>query len=205
MPFVPAPNTLEARLRYNLGTQLIENTLYFQGSAGVTTTLANTLGTNLITWWNTNFKAATSNLMALLQVYITDLTFQNSFTVSVTAGLPSVGTSIVEALPFNCAMCISFRSNNRGRSGRGRNYVAGLTENDQAGSTIVAGRVNGAVTAYTALIGAGTFTAGLQFVIVSRFNGGIPRAQALVQPVTNVLSVDSIIDSQRRRLPGRGR
>jgi hypothetical protein len=205
VPFVPAPNTLEARLRYNIGTQLIENTLYFQGSAGVTTTLANTLGTNLITWWNTNFKASTTNLMALDQVYLTDLTFQNSFTVSVTAGLPSVGTSAIEALPFNCALCISFRTNNRGRSGRGRNYVSGLTENDQAASVIAAGRVSAAVTAYTALIGAGTFTPGLQWCVVSRFNGGIPRAQALVQPITNVLAVDNVIDSQRRRLPGRGR
>lgn len=205
MPFVAAPNTLEARLRYNIGTQLIENTLYFQGSAGVTPTLATTLGNNLIGWWNTNFKTATTNAMALDQVYITDLTSQTSFTVSVVTGLPSVGGSSTDALPFNCAMCISFRTDHRGRSGRGRNYVAGLTEADQIASVITSTRVSAAVAAYTTLKGAGTFTPGLEWVVVSRFSGGVPRAQALVQPITTVLAVDSIIDSQRRRLPGRGR
>jgi hypothetical protein len=205
MTFVPAANTLEARMRFVWGTQLAENTLYFQGSAGVTTTLATTLGNNLINWWNTHFKAPSPTNFGLNQVYITDLTSQTSFTVTVTTGLPSLGSSTVESLPFNCAMCISFRSANRGRSGRGRNYVGGLTEADQASSVIVSSRVTGAVTSYQQLIGAGTFTPGLQFVIVSRFQNKLPRPSALVQPVINVLAVDSIIDSQRRRLQGRGR
>lgn len=205
MPFVPAANTLEARMRYTWGSQLVENTLYFQGSAGVTPALATTLGNNLIGWWNTNFKTPASNLLSLVQVYITDLSTATSFTVSVVTGLPSAGGSAVESLPFNCALCISFRTGNRGRSGRGRNYVPGLTEADQAASVVIASRVSGAVTAYTTLVGAGTFTPGLQFCVVSRFSNHAPRISALVQPVTTVLAVDSIIDSQRRRLQGRGR
>lgn len=205
MAFVPAANTLEARLRYNWGTQLVENTLYFEGSAGVTTILASTLGNNLINWWNTNFKANATTILTLTQVYITDLTAQDSFTVSVTTGLPSSGTSISESLPFNCAFCISFRTAFRGRSGRGRNYVPGLTEGDQSGSIVTSARSTALVNAYALLIGAGTFTPGLQWVVVSRFTNKLPRPQALVRPIMNVLAVDSIMDSQRRRLQGRGR
>jgi len=99
MAFIPAPNVLQARMRYNWGAQLIENTLYFVGSAGVTVALANSLGAALVTWWNTNFKPITSNLMALDQVYISDLTADNSFTVAYSTGLPLVGTNATEALP----------------------------------------------------------------------------------------------------------
>lgn len=205
MPFVPASNTLQARLHFNWGTQQIENSLYFQGSAGVTPALATSLGTALVSWWSTNFRANTSNLMALNNINITDLTAENSFVVVHQTGLPLVGQDTAEALPFNCAFCVSLRSANRGRSGRGRNYIAGLTETKQAASVIDATLRTNIVAAYNLLVGAGTFVPGLQLVIVSRFHLGLPRAAALVQPVTTVLSVDSTMDSQRRRLPGRGR
>lgn len=205
MPFVPAANTLEARLRFVLDGQIAENVIYFQGSAGVTPALATTLGGALVTWWNTRFKADSGNLMALLEVYMTDLSFATSFTVSYVTGLPSTGTSASPTLPNNVAMCVTFRTGNRGRSGRGRNYVMGLTETDVTGNTISAGRASNAAAAYTALIGAGTFVAGLQWVVVSRFTGGAPRGAALVQPITTALLVNNVVDSQRRRLPGRGR
>lgn len=205
MPFVPAANTLQAELRFDYGSQKCENVLYFQGSAGVTPALASSLGGQLVSWWNTNFKAASPTIMVLREVYITDLTTATSFTVSHTNLLPSAGTSAVDPLPFNCAHCVSFRTAGRGRSARGRNYVMGLSDSEAAASVISTTRVNLDVAAYQQLVGAGTFVAGLQFVVVSRFSGGLPRGSALVQPITAVLSVDSTIDSQRRRLPGRGR
>lgn len=205
MTFVPAPNVLQAELRFTLGTNKCENVLYFQGSAGVTPVLAQTLGNNLIGWWNTNIKPDSSNIASLNEVYITDLSNQTSFTVSVTTGLPSVGTNGGDAIPYNCAICISFRTGNRGRSGRGRNYVGGIPETQVSGSAIDAARLGRTVAAYQSLIGAGTFTPGLQWVVVSRFTNNAPRGVALVQPITTALSVDNIIDSQRRRLSGRGR
>jgi|SRR5215831_11988719 len=203
-PFVPAPNTLQARMRYVQFGQITENTLYFEGSAAVDVPLATTLGNNLIGWWVTHFQAQASNQFALLQVYITDLTTQTSFTVAVTTGLPATGASTVEALPNNVAFCVSFRSRNRGRSSRGRNYVGGLTEADTNASQMIASRASSIVASYQVLIGAGTFTPGLELVVVSRFTNKNPRPSALIQPVIAILAVDNIVDSQRRRLPGRG-
>lgn len=205
MPFVPAANTLLAELRYTYGSVKMENTLYFQGSAGVTPALGITLGNALISWWNAHFKAPSPTAFSLVEVHVTDLSTQTSFTESVTTGLPSAGSSTVDGLPFNVAFCISFRTANRGRSGRGRNYVAGLTEADTQYSTIISTRRAAIVSAYLLLVGAGTFVAGLQWVVVSRFSGGAPRLNALVQPITTAFAVDDITDSQRRRLPGRGK
>jgi hypothetical protein len=204
MPFVPVPNTLQAELRFLWEGQRVENTLYFEGSAGVSPSLATDLGDALIGWWDTNFKALTTDTMSLEEVYLTDLTSATSFTVSDTSGLPLAGTNVSDSSPNNVAHCVSFRTAQRGRSGRGRNYVGGITEADLDGSVISALARAAHVVAYDILVGAGAFVPGLQWVVVSRFTGGAPRTTGLAIPITNVLSVDAIVDSQRRRLPGRG-
>lgn len=205
MPYVPAPNVVQAELRYLYSIQKLENVIYFVGSAGITTTLMTTLGNNLINWWNVNFKPLVSTQLSLSEVYLTDLTTQTSPTVSVVTGLPSAGVDGGEPMPFNVAYCISFRTAGRGRSARGRNYVTGMTENDVSGNSIVGSFRDAAVAAYNLLVGAGTFTAGLQWCVVSRIHDNAPRAVALVQPITSVVTIDLVVDSQRRRLPGRGR
>lgn len=205
MPFVPAQNTCMAELRMILSTQKVENTLYFQASAGMTPALMTSLGTALITWWSNQMSPLLSNFLSLTEVYLTDLTTQTSPTVSVTAGLPIAGTDASEPLPFNVAYCLSFRTAGRGKASRGRNYICGWTEGDNLRSDLLAGNITAITSAYTLLVGAGTFVPGLQWVVVSRFLNNAPRATALVQPITNVLGVDSTLDSQRRRLPGRGR
>ena len=52
--------------------------------------------------------------------------------------------------------------------------------------------------------------AGYTWVVASRFSGvdaegdPIPRAAGITTPITTVLIVDNLVDSQRRRLSGRG-
>jgi hypothetical protein len=48
-------------------------------------------------------------------------------------------------------------------------------------------------------------TAGYNLVVLSRIQDGVPRDLALAQTVTSILTTDLFIDSQRRRLTGRGR
>lgn len=194
-----------AELRFLASTQRVENTLYFQGSAAITTTLMTTLGNNLANWWAVNFKTRTSTAVTLNEIYLTDLTTESSPTVSVTTGLPNAGTDAAESMPFSVTFCYSFRTNGRGKSSRGRNYVVGLTEGNVLGNSISGSYSSAGLAAYQQLIGAGIFTPGLIWCVVSRFHQGLPRAVALVQPITSVVMVDQVVDSQRRRLPGRGR
>jgi len=205
VPFVPAPNTLMAELRGLCEGSRMESTVYFVGSAGVTPTLATTLAANLVGWWGASYKPNVASTFSLTEVFVTDLTTATSFTVSYTVGLPSAGTGVGDQLPANVSLCVSLRTANRGKSGRGRNYAFPTVETNATASFFTAGYTNNVVAAYNLLAGAGTFTAGLQLVVVSRFTGGVPRAVALIQPVTTCLSVNNNCDSMRRRLPGRGR
>jgi hypothetical protein len=205
MPFVAAPNTIMAEMRMLIGVNRLENVLYFQGSAGVNTTLMTTLGNNLANWWDASLTPQLSTQLQLVEVYLTDLTTQTSPTVSIPKAPPLTGNNAADLLPNNVALCVSFRTNGRGKSARGRNYVPGLVETEVSGSIVASTTTTPVVAAYNALKGAGTFTAGLEWVVVSRFHDNAPRTVALVQPITSVVLVDSVVDSQRRRLPGRGR
>ncbi len=205
MAFVPAPNTLMAELRYVAEGSRWENTLYFTGSAGVTPTLATTLAAALVAWWNASYKPLVASTVSLSEVFITDLTTATSFTVSYVTGLPSVGTAVGDQLPGNCSLCVSLRTANRGKSGRGRNYTVGPVDTAATASFFTTAYANAVIAAYTLFVGAGTFVAGLQFCVVSRFTNNAPRAVALIQPITSCLSTNNNVDSQRRRLPGRGR
>lgn len=204
MPYVPVPDTLQAELRFTWAGQQVENTLYFTGSAGVTPSLATDLGDALIGWWTGQFAPIMSNTLTLVEVFLTDLTTNTSFTVSDTSGLPVTGASTTDSEPNNVSLCVSFRTVQRGRSGRGRNYVPGLTEAQVNGNVVGATTISDITGAYSILLGAGSFVAGLQWVVVSRFHNGVERTTGLAIPITTVLVVDNIVDSQRRRLPGRG-
>lgn len=194
-----------AELRFIKEAQRIENTLYFTGSAQPDSVLAGQLATALVTWWTNNIRLFVSSDMTLTEVFITDISSQEGFTLSHVVSPPLAGTAIGESLPSNVALCISFRTAFRGRSGRGRNYVAGCTEANCAGSFFSTAYVNAMVSAYGLLMGAGNFVPGLGWTIVTRHFNGQPRPIGLSRTVTAVLSVNNSCDSQRRRLPGRGR
>lgn len=211
MPFVPATNTIECELRYEQDDQQLENTLYFHLATPWSVPTIQTHGTELISWWATEIAPQTSVNVVLREVYITDLTTVSAPAVSVVPLLLTQGTRAVPALPNNVSLVTSFRTDSRGRSFRGRNYFVGLCEDQVDENTVDPGVLTALVAAYNDLLPGGALTRGV-WSVVSRFSGvdpvthdPIPRAAAVVTPITTVVIVDDTIDSQRRRLPGRGR
>lgn len=204
MPYVPAPDVALAELQMSIDGQIVENTLYFQASAGLDLALMDDLANALATWWEDFMAPGLTSSLSLTGVGVTDLTTNTSPGIfhPVVPNVPGEGGS--PALPNNVALCVSFRSAFRGRSARGRNYVVGLQENQVIMSHVDTGVSDFFITAYQQLQGAGDFVPGLQWGVLSRFSGGVPRVTALFRPIIAVTVVDDTIDSQRRRLPGRG-
>jgi hypothetical protein len=108
-------------------------------------------------------------------------------------------------VPNNVALCLSFRSSGRGRSSRGRNYISGFPEGYVSGNDIDTTLADALVVAYEELKDAATFTDDWTWIVYSRFQNGNARPEALIAPVDAVVLTDYTVDSQRRRLPGRGR
>lgn len=203
MPFVPVARTMMAELRGILDGQRVENTLYFRTPADPTLADAAALADALEAWWQGVFPNWLTTQFQLREIYITSLISPTAFTYSMTPGTPNTGVNTTEAVPNSVALCVSFRTEQRGRSARGRNYVAGLDGSYLTLNTWTAGIITAVQTAYQSLIGVAA-DAGAEWVVVSRYTNNAPRTLGQALPVINATIVDNIADSQRRRLPGRG-
>jgi hypothetical protein len=203
MAFIPVENTVQVELRFILHGQKCENTLYFHNQDGVSIAAMDQLADDINAWLVPTYMGMLPSSTSLAEVYITDLTTDTSPTVSNTDEAGALGSYTTSpALPGNATVTVSFRTNGRGRGSRGRNYIVGLGEDSVVGNTINPALKTAVENAYLALLP--EISTGWQWCVVSRFLDGAPRAEGLVQMVTNVIVVDPYVDSQRRRLTGRG-
>lgn len=211
MPFVPVANTVEVEIRMELDNQQVENTLYFSSGSPPEPGSMTTLGNDVLDWWVDNIKPLCTNALTLREIVVTDLTTNIGPQVTVPAVPFTTGSLIGDYLPANVSLAISFRTNNRGRSFRGRNYVVGLNESQVTGNEVQPVPVGAYQDAYGLLLNA-PFQPTWQWSVVSRYSGvnpttgaPIPRTEGVSTPITAVTVVDPVVDSQRRRLPGRGK
>jgi hypothetical protein len=211
MSFVPMANTAQFELRMLQDTQKIENTLMFGRGFPITTAQMNAFSIVLANWWATFVSVYTSTAVQLNEIYSTDLTTAIAPTNSYVPPTTIAGADTSPPLPNNVSLCASFRTANRGRSFRGRNYVAGLCHANVTANTVGASTVAAVLAAYNQLLTIGTAT-GWSWYVVSRFSGvnpttrqPIPRSVGIRTLISSVVIVDPTVDNQQRRLPGRGR
>lgn len=210
MPFVPVPNTLAVDVLFLLDGQRMENTLYFEKADGWT-------GAQIADWLDQLRVLIASDLMPFLATAIqflelvgrlldtaTSIGLSVPITPTVTGGVSE------EPMPNNVAYTISFKTGLSGRSFRGRNYIGGLPNTAITGNNIEAGTRTGLLDYYTTLQALADSN-GTPWVVVSRFSGvdpvtgaPIPRVTGVTTPILTVSTFDMTVDSQRRRLPGRG-
>lgn len=210
MPFVPVENTVLAELRYTYHGQKVENTLWFLGDDPPDVANMTSLGASLVDWWSGGLQTLQNLAVSLREIVITDMTSNTGPQVTYIGALPLDGDVTEEALPQNDTLCISFRTDNRGRSFRGRNFFVGLSRTQYIDNDATSGFIDSYTLAYEGLLGGGA-TAGWNWVVASRFSGidpttskPIPRVAGITTLITAVTVVDTTLDSQRRRLPGRG-
>lgn len=209
MPFVPVENTVMAELRYTWDNEPVENTLYFRSADAPSAASMLALGNAIITWWGVSLQSSIADVVEFREVYLTDLTTATGPAVTANTGLPLLGSANNEPVPSNVAPCISFRTDMRGRSFRGRNYLIGLPGDSVDSNTINATYLSDMVAAYQDLM---ALVASVDFVwvVVSRYSGSTivdgkkvptPRTAGIATEVTTVVFTDNIVDSQRGRLP----
>lgn len=205
MVFIPTPDTVTASMRYLWEGQQVENTLSVYRAEGWTEVLQEQLGNILINWRTTQLRTLQASTLSMIECYVVDQSADDApaVTVPVPTG-DQPGTGSTPALPNNVTWAVQFRTAFRGRSGRGRNYALGLMEGQVLGSNLGIATANAYTDAYDAMSGD---LEGLdaQHVIISKYENGAERPTGLVRLVTAYAFADLVIDSQRRRLPGRGK
>jgi hypothetical protein len=211
MPFVPVPNTALVEIRYESQGQQVENTLWFELDTAPAPPALSDLADAVGAWWRTEAKPLTSSRVEVREYVATSQVSSTAPQVSIAGSILDVGGNTPNAMPLGTTFVVSFRTDLRGRSFRGRNYIVGLTEDQVDGNSLEDGVAEQWRLAYAALVGAAD-DIGWTWVVVSRFSGvdpithhPIPRAAGVTTPITSIVVVDNFVDSQRRRLSGRGR
>lgn len=202
MAFIPVPDVAMVELVFRQDGQVCENTLYFQGAASWDATNLTTLAEEVRDWWIAGPRLDTSDTVGLTSVKATSLASQSAPGVEVTDLLPADGTEVSPPLPNNVTQAVTFVTALRGRSYRGRNYRVGLTEAMVVANQVDVGYTTSWVGFYQTLDTDVTVNSA-QHVVVSRYENNVPRATGVATPVVSY-KADRVIDSQRRRLPGRG-
>jgi hypothetical protein len=203
MGFVPATNVMKCELVFYREGDFFENTLYFKKNAAIVGSDFDLMGDFLRDWWTGYMDSLISSSVSLNKILLADLTLENGIGYEYRDSLPANGQAVGNPLPANCAIAVKFSTGYRGRSYRGRNYIGGLLDTAADSSVIVTAVGQDIVDAYALFIENATIS-DFTWSVVSRIGNGVERSQAVVTPVLTV-SVDPVMDSQRRRLPGRGR
>lgn len=207
MQFIPIPKVAQVSIRGTIEQSQIQNSLYFLYQPGaITLDLLELLAIAIEDWWTLQAKPVLQIEYSYREVYAVDLTSQTGPAATSSASAGWVGTRAAGgACPPNVTIAVSFRTGQRGRSYRGRNFWPTIGKSDVVGSQLSQPVIDLIESVYDDILPfGGALPAGWLWVVASRFSNKQPRVQGVALEVQDVLIVDRTVDSQRRRLPGRG-
>lgn len=204
MAFQPAPNVAKVTLTFKQGEQVAQNIMHVHTGNSWTTEHLENLCALFYAWWSTTLRPYVSTGVTLESIVARDLTEEFDDEVTHAGTFPLAGTLASPVLPFNSTPVISWRSGLTGRSTRGRTYHVGISEAQVAGGTldsVAQAALQGAYEDLMEQISADSEP--WQLGVLSRVQNGTPLTEAILYAFLSVI-VDDAMDSQRRRLPGRG-
>jgi len=202
LAFIPATNGLFLCFDFSQNGQQWQFCLGFRKVAGsITTGDLGDVAAAAAGWWTAHFKARLDDSVTLVKTVATDQTYEGAPSSEVLVG--TAGTLGGGTEPINAALVMSFRTLLRGRSFRGRAYISGATTGVVVtGVDFDATWVSDVANDFVTL--AGLISAlGFDQVVISRYHALAPRVTAVMTVVDSIVT-DTVINSQRRRLAGRG-
>lgn len=204
-PFIPAPNCASVELIYLAAGQIIENTFHVQKSSPYSFADLQALRGLFNTWDQTTVSGIRASTTVLTRIRTKSLDASNGDTEDYTLPVPRAGSAGAAALPLNVTFCLRCITNSAGRSYRGRIYFAGIPSN-YLGATIneISASWANTMVSYLTNFKATLLAAGHTMVVVSYRNNKAWRTTAAATAITQWGYADLYLDSQRRRLSGRG-
>jgi len=201
-PFIPAPNTARVRMVYSYLGQELQNVWYFQGDAPLLAADLSGLVDEIHTAWAATMKGHLTTGTELLFIEATALDSDSA--PQVTLPVNESGVIAGPAYPGSVTLAIKFGSGTSGRSARGRMYWPGMAESQASGNQVLDAVVTAMVSDVSTLFDDVLTATGLTHVITSYCHDKAWRTTAVNFPVITYLATDKNVDSQRRRLAGRG-
>lgn len=204
MAFQPAPGVARLETVYAIPGGIAENVFHIKTTDDWSAEFLESLCTTFEEWWRAEMKPIQSQDISLTTIKARDLTteFASYFELPVTTD--NDGDIASPVMPGNVTASIKWTTGLTGRSTRGRTYHIGLAESQCAGSEITSGQRTAMLAAYDALEGYLTAEEpGWTMAVLSRVQNGATLPEAIAYEITG-MALDVFLDSQRRRLSGRG-
>lgn len=202
--YIPATNVAKLEMIYDQDGQEVVNVFHFLSDQGWDAQRLGLLCGLMADWYDGSIKPNYPNEYSLRIIKATDLTSQSAPTSESDFVPPNFGGDLTaNQLPNNVTVVIKWITAKRGRSYRGRTYYPCLTETMAVGNRLTVEGVAAVGGAAGALFTAAT-DAQWWPVVVSYCANKTWRTTAEVTRIT-AYSLNEVLDSQRRRLPERGR
>lgn len=204
MAFVPFNNVIKIEPVFTYGGVIVENVHYYLVDETPDLDTGISLADDYIASWTNGIRGSIPGTCTLDKIRVTIMENQNDPGLEhFGTTLPLAGTGVGDQLPNNCTVAVKWQTMYRGRSYRGRTYHVGIREVDVNANTLIGAFATTLLSFYQSIMTLTGDVGPCNMVVASRVQNGVLRSQGVATQVVNV-SIDPTIDSQRRRLPGRG-
>lgn len=204
MPFIPTPNGVKVCMKFTKAGQQCCNIFHVRVPSAPDEAMLNTIGSIFKTAWNDKLETSTANDTTLDAIEVTDISTAGGLGIVYTTGLPEAGGPGNNPLPNNVTVATKLLTGRTGRSYRGRFYMNGVSAPFvTADAQHITPTMQGHLRDFVDQLVADLLLEGLNLAIASFFSGGVPRTSGVLTDVTGA-TINSTLDSQRRRLPERG-
>jgi hypothetical protein len=198
-----SPGVAQFRLQFLQGNQKVENVFHCSSAVVWGDLHLREVANAIKNWWVGEMKDNSATNLQLVRVVAGELTV-DGVQILETSGLPTAGTHNGQPMPNNVTCAVHWGTGRAGRSYQGRTYHLGLWAGQVDNNALVPAELASIQTKYddlrTVLDNA---VLACEFGVLSKYHNKLPRPEGVLTPITGV-SLDAILDSQRRRLPGRG-
>lgn len=202
--FIPVAGVMKIQLIYNFNSQAIENVFHVLSGGSLLGADLDRVEGVFAAWWTATGRLQAPTNLTLVKIVADALGGSAGLHREYTTGWTAGGSLGTTNTPGNVTTSIKLSTGTRGRSYRGRIYWPAIFQNDIVSGLLSTARRDGIVAAVntlrTNLTADGSND---QLVVVSYCTGGVWRGAGVASVVTNA-SGHTLIDSQRRRLVGRG-
>lgn len=202
MAFIAVPNTAKVAVKMTYFGQNLVNVHHFSTLGEINIGSLISLGEKVNDVYGFSLAARLSDQLHFIGTEVTDLTAQDADSTYVPFGSGAGGNITGTALPGNCAAVVTKHTALRGRSYRGRTYLPGIDASVLSGGNFGATWVGQILAAMAELFTLDTTIPWL-LSVVSYYLNKSKRTEG-VATLIDTMSMDNYVDSQRRRLPGRG-
>jgi hypothetical protein len=203
MTFQSVPDTAEVIIDATLNGQKCVNTFYANKPGGYVQADLDELADIVDAWVGAELRPLLSENWTYVRTVVRGLnaSIDSEAENNGNAGVGGVGAT---SLPNNVALSVKRRSAFTGRGARGRVFIGGIPSTALDFPNVVGDTFITAITAALNALSENVSEVDFVEVIVHRVAAGVPLAEAVIFTVVEYVVVNNVIDSMRRRLPGRG-